>query len=306
MGNVIVSELYCAGLQEAMRLLETGLQLKGNVRANPRVFAQRAGMRLAKRSCGCVCLLLLGFVFCGPAYANVPDGEALPDAPEPAGQQQVATTAAPSSDAGVASAQDPLAQGRQTKRILFVVPNFRAVSADEQLPPQSVKEKLKTSLLDSFDYSSFIFVGAQAGIGQATNSYPYFGQGMKGYGRYYWHTLADAINENTWVEFLIPSMLHQDTRYYTLGRGEVGKRMGYAVTRVFVTRSDGGKRVFNVSEVLGAGAFSGIANLYYPSQERTLTKTYQRWVTNLAIDGGVFVFKEVWPDLNNAFFHQKD
>jgi hypothetical protein len=57
---------------------------------------------------------------------------------------------------------------------------------------------------------------------------------------------------------------------------------------------------------VGAGAASGISNLYYPSQERNFTKTYQRWITNLAIDGGVFVFKEVWPDINNAIFHQKD
>jgi hypothetical protein len=161
-------------------------------------------------------------------------------------------------------------------------------------------------MLDSVDYSSFIFVGAQAGIAQATDSYPYFGQGAKGYGRYYWHTLADAINENTWVEFIVPSILHQDTRYYTLGKGEFGKRVGYAVTRIFITRSDDGNRAFNFSEVVGAGAFAGIANFYYPHQERTLTKTYQRWITNLAIDGGVFVFKEVWPDINNSIFHQKD
>jgi hypothetical protein len=201
---------------------------------------------------------------------------------------------------------DPLAQGRQTKRILYVVPNFRAVSADEHLPPQTVKEKFKTAFLDSLDYSSFIFVAGQAGVGQLTNSYPEFGQGAKGYGRYYWHTLADAINENTWVEFIIPTVLHQDTRYYTLGKGEFGKRVGYAFSRVVITRTDSGHRDFNYSEVLGAGAFSGIANLYYPSGERTFTKTYQRWITNLCIDGGVFVFKEVWPDINNAVFHQKD
>jgi hypothetical protein len=238
----------------------------------------------------------------------VPDSE-LPDDPG-AGipqQTQPETPAASPAPAGSNTPPaDALAQGRQTKRILFVVPNFRAVSADQQLPPQTVKEKFKTAMLDSLDYSSFIFVGAQAGIAQATKSYPYFGQGAKGYGRYYWHTLADAINENTWVEFIIPSILHQDTRYYTLGKGKFGKRVGYAVTRVFITRSDDGNKTFNFSEVVGAGAFAGIANLYYPNQERTLTKTYQRWITNLAIDGGVFVFKEVWPDINNAFFHQKD
>jgi hypothetical protein len=238
--------------------------------------------------------------------ASSPD-PALPDDPGADVEQQAqegpgATSLAAKTDPPA----DPLAQGRQTKRILYVVPNFRAVSADEHLPPQSVKEKFKTAMLDSLDYSSFIFVGAQAGVGQATNSYPEFGQGAKGYGRYYWHTLADAINENTWVEFIIPSVLHQDTRYYTLGKGEFGKRVGYAFSRIVITRTDSGHKDFNYSEVLGAGAFSGVANLYYPSGERTITKTYQRWITNLCIDGGVFVFKEVWPDINNAVFHQKD
>jgi hypothetical protein len=230
----------------------------------------------------------------------------LPDDPGAGVQQPQVASSAPASQDGTKPAEDPLSQGRQTKRILYVVPNFRAVSADQHLPPQTVKEKFKTAMLDSVDYSSFIFVAGQAGIAQWTNSYPYFGQGAKGYGRYYWHTLADAINENTWVEFIIPSVLHQDTRYYTLGKGDFGKRVGYAFTRVVITRTDSGHRAVNYSEILGAGAFSGIANLYYPSQERTFTKTYQRWITNLCIDGGVFVFKEVWPDINNAIFHQKD
>jgi hypothetical protein len=238
------------------------------------------------------------------ALAASPD-PALPDDPASDVQQQ-AQEGSPPAGAKANPETDPLAQGRQTKRILYVVPNFRAVSADEHLPPQTVKEKFKTAMLDSLDYSSFIFVAAQAGIAQATNSYPEFGQGAKGYGRYYWHTLADAVNENTWVEFIIPSVLHQDTRYYTLGKGPFGKRVGYAFTRVLITRTDSGHQDFNYSEVLGAGAFSGIANLYYPSGERTFTKTYQRWITNLCIDGGVFVFKEVWPDINNAVFHQKD
>ena len=115
-------------------------------------------------------------------------------------------------------------------------------------------------------------MAGQAGVAQANNSYPEFGQGAKGYGRYYWHTLADAINENTWVEFIVPSIMHQDTRYYTLGKGNFGKRLGYAFTRIVITRSDSGHETFNYSEILGAGAFSGVANLYYPSQERTLPR----------------------------------
>jgi hypothetical protein len=235
---------------------------------------------------------------------STPDSE-LPDAPGVDEQVQVASSAPPV-EGSTNPAVDPLAQGRQTKRILYIVPNFRAVSADQHLPPQTVNEKFKTAMLDSVDYSSFIFVGAQAGVAMATNSYREFGQGAKGYGRYYWHTLADTINENTWVEFIVPSVLHQDTRYYTLGKGNFGKRIGYAFSRVVITRADSGHRAVNYSEIVGAGAASGVSNLYYPSQERTLTKTYQRWITYLAIDGGTFVFKEVWPDINNAIFHQKD
>jgi hypothetical protein len=218
-------------------------------------------------------------------------------------QEQVQAGSAP---VPAKPAEDPLAHGRQTKRILYIVPNFRAVSADQHLPPQTVREKFKTAMLDSVDYSSLIFVGGQAGVAMANNSYHEFGQGAKGYGRYYWHTLADTIDENTWVEFIIPSILHQDTRYYTLGKGAFGKRVGYAFTRTFITRTDSGHRAVNASEILGAGTASGIANLYYPSTERTFTKTYQRWITNICIDGGTFVFKEVWPDINNAIFHQKD
>jgi hypothetical protein len=234
----------------------------------------------------------------------------LPDDPGAGMQQQVQTASGTPPAAGTgatnAATTDPLAQGRQTKRILFLIPNFRAVSADQQLPPQTVKDKFKTAMLDSFDYSSFIFVAGQAGVAQANSSYPEFGQGAKGYGRYYWHTLADAINENTWVEFIVPAVLHQDTRYYTLGKGDFAKRVGYAFSRIVITRTDDGNKAFNFSEIVGAGAFSGVANLYYPSQERTVTKTYQRWITNLAIDGCTFVFKEVWPDINNAVFHQTD
>jgi hypothetical protein len=292
-------------------------------------------MRFSKRSSLLVFLLLVGGICSPGARASVdetlsltfktqapeqpvtvatltvvaPQPAADSDLPEDPGadvQQQVQAGSGTPPAAANKPAEDPLAQGRQTKRILYVVPNFRAVSADQHLPPQTVKEKFKTAMLDSVDYSSFIFVGGQAGVAMATNSYREFGQGAKGYGRYYWHTLADTIDENTWVEFIIPSLLHQDTRYYTLGKGPFGKRVGYAFTRVLITRQDSGHRAINYSEIIGAGAASGISNLYYPSQERTFTKVYQKWITNLCIDGGVFVFKEVWPDINNAIFHQKD
>jgi hypothetical protein len=231
---------------------------------------------------------------------------AIPDAPipsaEPDGQQSPAGS--PSSSASGAPAQPD--EGQQTKRILWIVPNFRAVSAGVKLPPQSVKEKFKTAAQDSFDYSSFIFVGIQAGISQVTDSYPGFRQGAPGYARYYWHTFADQTDENLWVEGILPSVLHQDSRYYTLGHGGFIKRGFYAVTRTVITRTDSGKETVNVSEVLGAGVSASISSLYYPSQYQTWTKTGQRWLTNVLLDFGTFAAKEFWPDVNHAIFHQAD
>ena len=229
----------------------------------------------------------------------------LPDDPAAGAPQQAQAGNGTTPAASTTPGSTAPTEGRQTKRILYVVPNFRAVSADQHLPPQSVKEKFKTAMLDSMDYSAFTFVAAQAGIALADNSYPEFGEGAIGYGRYYWHLLADEINENAWVEFIVPSALHQDTRYYTLGKGPFAKRLGYAVSRIAITRTDSGHETFNASELLGAGAFAGLANLYYPSQERTVTKTYQRWITNIAIDGCTFAFKEVWPTSTTRFSTKK-
>jgi hypothetical protein len=230
---------------------------------------------------------------------------AIPDAPTPSplpeGQQSPSDPPSSSASAGTTNPEE----GRQTKRILWIVPNFRAVSVGAKLPPQSVKEKFKTGALDSFDYSSFIFVGIQAGIAQATDGYPAFHQGAAGYGRYYWHTFADQTDENLWVEGILPAVLHQDSRYYTLG-GNFFKRGIYAVSRTVITRTDSGGETFNASEILGAGTAASISSLYYPTQYRTWTKIGQRWLTNVLLDFGTFAAKEYWPDVNHAIFHISD
>jgi hypothetical protein len=190
----------------------------------------------------------------------------LPDAPGVASPQNNANTPAPLNAKDGGSAVQVPNGGKQTKRILYIIPNFRAVSVDEKLPPQTIKDKFTTGALDSVDY----------------------------------------LDENLWVEFLLPTVLHQDSRYYTLGRGGFAKRLGYSLSRTVITRTDSGHETFNASEIFGAGAAAGISSLYYPSQERTFSKTYQLWLTNIAIDAGSNLFKELWPDINSKIFHQKE
>jgi hypothetical protein len=223
--------------------------------------------------------------------SSLPDAAALPDDPQ--------SQSAPQS-ASQSTADQP---APQTKRILGIIPNFRAISTDQKLPPQTVKDKFVTATQDSFDYSSVFIPALLAGYSLGTNATPEFGHGGVGYGRYFWHSAVDQTSENYMVEFVVPALTHEDTRYYTLGRGGFLKRAGYALTRAVVTRTDSGKETFNFSEVVGSGASSGLSTLYYPSRERSLGNTGKEWGLDVGIDSASFALKEFWPDINYWLFH---
>ena len=105
------------------------------------------------------------------------------------------------------------------------------------------------------------------------------------------------------VEFVVPVLTHEDTRFYTLESGSFLKRSGYALSRAVVTRSDSGTRVINLSEIIGSGAAAGLSNAYYPEQERSFANTGTQWGLNVGIDAAAFVAKEFWPDINRHLFH---
>jgi len=193
--------------------------------------------------------------------------------------------------------------GQQTKRILGIIPNFRAISTDEKLPPQTVKDKFLGATEDSFDYSSIFLPAFIAGYSLATNATPEFGHGGAAYGRYLWHSAIDQTSENYMVEFVFPVATHEDARYYTLGRGGFRKRAVYALSRAVITRNDSGKEVFNTSEVVGAGASAGLSNLYYPAGERTFGNTGKQWGIDVGVDAASFFLREFWPEINREVFH---
>ncbi len=247
--------------------------------------------------------------------ADLPDA---PQAPEAAGSQnpQSGTQKIPGDkgdrihfDSRSQIRQDadvpPPDYGQQPKRIMGWIPNYRAVSVDAKLPPPSVKEKFRIATQNTFDYSAFIFNAVDVEIPYVEKSYPEFGNGMVGYGRYYWHGFVDKGVGNYMTDAIVPALTREDSRYYTLGRGHWYVRALYAYTRVLITPDDAGRNTFNISEVVGKGAAAGIGDLYYPSRYRTWTKTGQRWLVQVAIrDGGFDIFREFWPDIATHILHQ--
>jgi hypothetical protein len=193
-------------------------------------------------------------------------------------------------------------EGRQTNRIMGVVPNFGAVSANTQLPPLTTKGKLWLATEDSFDYSSFIWTGILAGQEFALNNYPEFGQGGAGYGRYYWHTFVDGVSGTYFTEAIVPWITHEDPRYYTMGHGGFFRRAGYALSRVVLTKSDSGKTTFNWSELGGNALEAGLANTYYPPQERGAHQTFVNWGDQIESAALNNIAKEFWPDVRHFLF----
>lgn len=265
----------------------------------------------------CAIVFLVACSFCGIAMAQNVSQDSLPNAPDAApilASTNRLTLAANQSSPNKAVAPKQSGtnlppddeQGHQPKRILGIIPNFRAVSTNQVLPPQSAKDKFITASEDSFDYSAFFVPMVLAGYSMAVDDTPEFHQGAAGYGRYFWHTLADQSIENYFVEFIVPAPAHEDIRYYTLGKGGFFKRTGYALSRAVITRSDAGTETFNFGEVIGAGAAAGVSNLYYPAAERTFSNTAQKWTINVGVDAATFVFKEFWPDIDRAVFHNRE
>lgn len=193
---------------------------------------------------------------------------------------------------------------QQPKRILGVMPNFRAVSAGALPPPPTPKQAFKIATQNSFDYSSFIFVGITSALAEWTGAHPQLGEGMPGFGRYYWRGFLDKTDGNYWVIFALPTVFHQDERYYAKGSGSIVKRGLYAGTRIFVTPDYHGHNSFNVSELLGRGIAQGISLTYYPSGTHTAGALATKYAWALGRDMLTNVFREFWPDIATHVLHR--
>jgi len=193
---------------------------------------------------------------------------------------------------------------QQPKRILGVMPNYRAVSAGAVPPPPTPKEAFKIATQNSFDYSSFVFVGITSAMAEWSDAHPPLGEGFAGYGRYYWRGFVDKTDGNYLVIFALPTIFHEDERYYAMGEGGILKRGFYAATRILITPDYHGHNTFNASEVLGRGMAQGISEFYYPKHDRTLGALAVKFGYAMGRDALTNVFREFWPDIATHVLHR--
>ena len=163
--------------------------------------------------------------------------------------------------------------------------------------PLSGGQKLELAADQSIAPYGLIVAGATAGISQARNSWPGYGQGAEGYGKRYGATLALNASSAMFGTFLLPSLLRHDPRYFVSARGGAAHKVGYAVSRLWITRTDRGGQAFNWSDLLAPLMAESLANTYLPDGERTTGKTFQRYGIHLGINAAGNVAREFWPSI---------
>jgi hypothetical protein len=198
------------------------------------------------------------------------------------------------------------ATGTSKDRLFFTLPDFLTLENAGNVPPLTAAQKFKVTARTSFDPVEYFWYGALAGISQAENSESGYGQGGEGYGKRYGAYFADGTIENFMTAAVLPSVLHQDPRYFQNGKGGFWHRTGYAISRIFVTRTDSGHSQFNYSEIFGSAVAAGVSTYtYHPVGDRNLPNAVGVWGSEVGYDTLTLVVKEFWPDIRRKLHKSK-
>lgn len=217
-------------------------------------------------------------------------------------QIQESQSATDSSSPGASDPQQ--SQPKSPERIFGVVPAYTITDA-QNAPPLASKQKFVLFVKGTLDPFPFVVYALQAAVSQATDTHAGYGQGAAGYGKRFGAALADGTSARFFATYAFPSLLHQDPRYFRKNEGSAWSRVGYSVSRGFVTRSDSGKTQFNWSNVLGRFTAGGLANVYYPQEDRGVGLTVSRVGISLAYQTLGNIAIEFWPEIRRKVFRRK-
>lgn len=156
---------------------------------------------------------------------------------------------------------------QEKQRVLGVVPNFYVTYVPDAAPLDT-KQKFELAWHSTIDPVTIGFVGATAGVQQAANQYPGYGQGAQGYGRRFGAAYADVAISTFLGGAILPSLFKQDPRFFYKGTGSKRSRVLYALETSVMCKGDNGHWQLDYSGIAGSLAAGGISNLYYPPQDR--------------------------------------
>lgn len=181
-------------------------------------------------------------------------------------------------------------------------PYVKYIEPGEQVPRLTARDKAILGLKDAVSPFSMIGWVASAGYEQVTDNSPNYGQTGQGFAQRLGAGAARDFTEGTFGDSVLSPLLHEDPRYYRLGKGHpFFKRLIYAGTRGLITRTDGGHETVNFANIGGnlGGAF--LTDVYYPDRNTTLSETMQTFGSSVGGSALGFAVSEFLPDVFHAF-----
>jgi len=192
----------------------------------------------------------------------------------------------------------------EKQRVMGVVPAFNVTYHNDAVS-LSAKQKMDLAFHTTFDWATIAGAYAIAGYHEAANDLSGFSWGPKGYFERAGAAYMDAFDGTIIGNGILPSLLHQDPRFYRLGHGTVRHRMLYAMATSFVCKHDNtGKWEPNYSNVLGNIASGAISNLYYPGSNSGVGLTISTGMIQTAEGTLGAIFQEFWPDISRRYLHK--
>jgi hypothetical protein len=173
------------------------------------------------------------------------------------------------SSAQIAQAQVQLAE---KQRVLGIIPNLYS-SYVWNVAPLTTKLKFDLAFRSTVDPVAFLLAGGVAGAEQAHNTFPGYGPGPEGYAKRYGAAYGDNVIGRMIGSAVLPSLFHQDPRYFYKGKGSASSRALYAIGATFIARGDNGHQQLDYSHILGNFAAAGLSNLYRSQADRSATLT---------------------------------
>lgn len=200
---------------------------------------------------------------------------------------QTSITVTPANSHDIATAQ---VRTEERQRGFGIIPNFYAVY-DPDPAPMDAGLKFRLALRVAEDPFTFTGVAILAGAGQAADS-PAFAQGARGYGERFGVNYANSFTDIMLDGAILPSILHQDPRYFYQGTGTSKSRVAHVILSLFVTKGDNGQWQPNYSALGGDLTSSAISNLYYPRSNRGAGLVFKGFATITAIHLAVRMLDE--------------
>lgn len=188
---------------------------------------------------------------------------------------------------------------RASTHMFGILPAYNVVNSMDAAPLTG-REKLHLSLETIADPFSFASAAVKAGIYQNADVPAGYGEGALGYTKRFGAAFIDGTTTKLLSGYAFPVLLRQDPRYFRKGRGGFVRRLGYAVSRAFITRQDGGTPDLNWSRFLGVTGSAMITNTYYPSRGRGVEVTMGNIGYAMANDAVTNILREFWPEVQRG------